>query len=320
MRLSLSFSRELDVGAERFELLHGGRPRAQDDGLLLHADRARGRTLEFCTDPVLDEAVKADDPETAILNLKVCDPAVGSGHFLIAAAHRMAKRLASARTGEDEPSPEAVRSALRDVVGHCLYGVDQNPMAVELCKVNLWLEAMEPESPSPSSTTGSSSAIASLVRPRRYWPTGSPTPRLSRSSGTTKELARKLKKENRAEREGRRFLPLGLADAATDHPDLSRAVPAVDSISEASREELRRKEEAWHVHQSSPEFRHAKLVADAWCAAFVWRKHPGAPPPITQDVFLTLRSDPAKVSPDTLREIQTVGREVPFLPLAPGVS
>jgi type II restriction/modification system DNA methylase subunit YeeA len=72
---------------------------------------------------------------------------VGSGHFLIAAAHRMARRLASVRTGDDEPSPEATRQALGDVIGSCLYGVDVNPMAAELCKVSLWMEALVPGRP-----------------------------------------------------------------------------------------------------------------------------------------------------------------------------
>ena len=40
-----------------------------------------------------------------------------------------------------------MRHALRDVIGHCLYGVDVNEMAVELCKVNLWLEALDPGKP-----------------------------------------------------------------------------------------------------------------------------------------------------------------------------
>ncbi len=93
--------------------------------------------LDSALEPVLAEACAKPDPEKAILNLKVCDPACGSGHFLIAAAHRIAKRLAAVRTGTEEPGPEARRAALRDVVGHCIYGVDINPMAVELCKVNL---------------------------------------------------------------------------------------------------------------------------------------------------------------------------------------
>ena len=57
----------------------------------------------------------------------------------------MAKRLATIRTGEEEPGLDAIRTALRQVISRCIYGVDVNRMAVELCKVALWMEAMEPE-------------------------------------------------------------------------------------------------------------------------------------------------------------------------------
>src|SRR5439155_26500334 len=56
-------------------------------------------------------------------------------------------RLAEARPGDAEPAPEPLRTALRDVIGRCLYAVDVNPMAVELCKVALWLEALKPGKP-----------------------------------------------------------------------------------------------------------------------------------------------------------------------------
>jgi hypothetical protein len=72
--------------------------------------------LDSALDPVVDEALKGPDPEQALLSLKICDPACGSGHFLIAAAHRLAKRLAALRTGDEEPSPQATRSALREVI------------------------------------------------------------------------------------------------------------------------------------------------------------------------------------------------------------
>ena len=106
--------------------------------------------LDSALEPVVAERIKgkkAEEAAKAILDLKVCDPACGSGHFLIAAAHRLARHLARIRSGETEPSPADYQHALRDVISHCIYGVDINPMAVELCKVSLWMEAMEPGKP-----------------------------------------------------------------------------------------------------------------------------------------------------------------------------
>ena len=100
-------------------------------------------------DPLLAEAMKSDDKEESILSLTVCDPATGSGHFLLAAARRIAKQLARVRSEDAEPSPEATQDALRDVVSRCIYGVDLNDMAVELCKVGLWLEIVTPGAPLP---------------------------------------------------------------------------------------------------------------------------------------------------------------------------
>lgn len=75
-----------------------------------------------------------------LLSIKVCDPACGSGHFLLAAARRLGKELAQIMTGEAQPTPENLRLAIRDVIQNCIYGVDLNPLAVDLCKVALWIE------------------------------------------------------------------------------------------------------------------------------------------------------------------------------------
>lgn len=100
--------------------------------------------LDAVLEPALAEACASPNPQQALLNLKVCDPACGSGFFLIAAAYRMAQCLATLRSGGEASGQETLRAALRDVVGRCIYGVDLNPMAVELCKVNLWLETAGP--------------------------------------------------------------------------------------------------------------------------------------------------------------------------------
>ena len=107
--------------------------------------------VKSALEPVLEERLAAakttEEKERAILSIKVCDPATGSGHFLLAAARRLGKELARVRTGEEEPSPEAQREAIRDVITHCIYGVDVNPLAVELCKVALWIEGHTPGKP-----------------------------------------------------------------------------------------------------------------------------------------------------------------------------
>jgi len=104
-----------------------------------------GELIKSALEPVLQErlaqAKTKEEKEKAILSLRICDPACGSGHFLLAASRRLGKELARIRTGEEEPPPEIVRSAIRDVISHCIYGVDLNPLAVELCQVALWIEA-----------------------------------------------------------------------------------------------------------------------------------------------------------------------------------
>src|SRR5690606_25198537 len=102
--------------------------------------------LDSALDPVIDEHAKSGNPDD-LLKITVCDPACGSGHFLVAAARRIAKRYAAMVTGESEPVPSAVREAMRKVVARCIYGVDINPLAAELAKVSLWIESLEPGKP-----------------------------------------------------------------------------------------------------------------------------------------------------------------------------
>lgn len=91
--------------------------------------------------------IKKDKIIKALLNLKICDVSCGSGHILLTTARRLAIEVAKAETGEDQPNPTNYRKALRSVIRHCIYGVDINPLAVELCKVSLWLESHNPGEP-----------------------------------------------------------------------------------------------------------------------------------------------------------------------------
>lgn len=101
-------------------------------------------------------------PPATILGLRICDPAVGSGAILTAAGRYLADRLVEAvglhGPGEGEfaqrladlsaaPAGEQLVLARREIVDHCLYGVDKNPVAAEMAKLSLWLTTMARERP-----------------------------------------------------------------------------------------------------------------------------------------------------------------------------
>jgi hypothetical protein len=262
--------------------------------------------LDSALDPVLDEA--AAKGEEAILDLKVCDPACGSGHFLVAAAHRIAKRLASVRTGEEEPAPEEVRRALRDVVSRCLYGVDLNPMAVELCKVSLWLEALDPGRPLSFLDAHIKQGNSLLGTTSELLSSGLPDDAFKPLEGDDKEIAKSLKSQNRREREGQ----LSLDDAVVDLAGaLQDEVAALEAADDATLAGLHLKEQRFRELAESESYKRAKLAADAWCAAFVQRKEPGTPR-ITTAVVRRLATGRGEVSVEARHEIRRLAREYAF--------
>ena len=85
-----------------------------------------------------------------ILALKVCDPAMGSGAFLVEACRQLADELIDAWNAHGDrpevpPDEDEVIFARRLVAQRCLYGVDRNPMAVDLAKMSLWLATLARE-------------------------------------------------------------------------------------------------------------------------------------------------------------------------------
>ncbi|MCC6623556.1 MAG: N-6 DNA methylase [Deltaproteobacteria bacterium] len=235
--------------------------------------------LDTALDPVVAEAVKGKSPseaESALLSLSVVDPAVGSGHFLLAAGRRLAKRLAQVRTGEDEPTLAEVRRALRDVVGRCLYGVDLNEMAAELCKVSLWLEAIEPGRPLSfleahiqvgNSLLGATPELIAKGIPDEAW---------QELTGDDKEVVKALKKRNKLGAGGQ--LGLGLDATVTPtmvSPEVVQSARGVEALPDGAVADVDAKEAAWRTLLDSPEHRAKSLLADIWCAAFVWPKQKG---------------------------------------------
>ncbi len=269
--------------------------------------------LDSALDPVLDQAARSDDPETAILGLRVFDPTCGSGHFLVAAAHRMARRLAAVRTGEEEPAPEDVRHALRDIVGHCLFGVDVNPMAVELCKVSLWLEAVEPGRPLPFLDHHIVCGNSLLGTTPELVAAGIPDDAYKPLTGDDKKTVSSLRKRNKAERAGQGALSLSAAAPSAD--TLALSMDAIEQIGDDDRGDISQKEAQHQALVGSNDMACAKFVADLWAAAFVTKKASGAPEITTAVVRRAQEDEVGALDRETVEAVEKLARDYRFLHL-----
>ena len=230
--------------------------------------------LDSALGPVLDSVeVEADDPAQALLGVTVIDPACGSGHFLLAAARRIATHLARVRVG-GVASAGDFRHALREVARYCIYGVDRNPMAVELTKVALWIETVEPGKPlgflDANIRCGDSIfGIYDLEMLGRGVPDAAYRP----LAGDDKKTAKHLEKRNRAEREGQGSLDFtkGGGKLPPISP-LAREARALRALPEDSPQEIAAKRTRFQLSRSSSEQRALRVAADLYVAAFLTPK------------------------------------------------
>ncbi|MER6914060.1 DNA methyltransferase [Streptomyces sp. NPDC000594] len=272
--------------------------------------------LDSTLTPVIDDAVKrgeqrasaegrpdpADTIVEELLSLTVCDPACGSGHFLVGAARRIAKRVAAVRERNPEPTTDAVRHALHEVVARCVYGVDLNPMAVELAKVSLWLEAMEPGRPLSfldsriKHGNGLIGATPSLMRD------GIPDKAFKKTEGDDEKWARQLLARNTEERRGQGGLFEIETETKVANAAFASGLRRITSAPADDLADIRRKEAAYRDWSTSTEYLRALHVADAWCAAFVWVKHEDSPPAVTHKVFRALEDPKADAAPKSTHD------------------
>ena len=268
--------------------------------------------LRSALDPVVERTVAAhpEDAAEALLKLAIVDPACGSGHFLLAAARRLADRIARIRAG-GTPTPNDYQRALRDVVRRCIYGVDKNPLAVELCKVGLWMESIDPGLPLTfleshircgNSLIGTNRALMGDEVPGAAWAV---------LEGDDRKVTAWLKRRNKDEILGQERLPFTLRDEAVALDD---AMHAVEEALDTDATALAEKQRQWKALLASDVYEHEKLVADAWCAAFLWPKDehgPVAEAAPTTAAWLALRDEespsPAALVENTRRIAEDYG-------------
>lgn len=275
--------------------------------------------LDTALDPVVDAALKGKsgpEAEEALLSITVCDPAVGSGHFLVGAARRLARRLATLRAqaqGDSEPSPLLYQQALRDVISRCLYGVDLNPMAVELCKVSLWLEALEPGKPLTFLDHHIQVGNSLLGTTPELIKEGIPDDAFKPLIGDDKKICTVLRRKNKQESDGQiTMYPLLAAESQKAYRTMEDLARALDEKPEETLDEVRQKAASFNELLGSEEYRRARLAADAWCAAFVWKKQKGTPPPIITDILRKLQETPNALTPEQRKEVQRLADQYRF--------
>lgn len=252
--------------------------------------------IKSALEPVIARtlAENPQEPVQALLALTVCDPACGSGHFLLAAARRIADEVALLRAPEGNPSQQDFRHALRDVVAHCIYGVDKNPMAVELARTALWLEAYTPDRPLTFLDAHLRCGDALLgVLDEAILRDGIPDKAFNALSGDDKEVVKRIKKANRdaakgiakAREKSRQMLSLGLGE------NIDAA--AFEALPDDTLEALQAKRAAHAALEANIAASKARLAADLFVAAFVLPKtaETEARVPTSQDLWLVLNGD-----------------------------
>lgn len=217
--------------------------------------------LDTTLDPVLERA-EAEGGADAILNLAVIDPACGSGHFLLGAARRMATRVAQIRS----PDSPDYNAAMRDVVRSSIYGVDRNPMAVELTKVALWIETVEPGKPLGFLDANIRCGDSLLgIFDLKVLEKGIPDAAYKPLTGDDKEAAKVAGKVNKQQRDSKTRDLFGHADAA----DLAAAAKKLHEMGEDTPAQLRAKAEAFEALHRGKSWWAKKTASDLYIAAFL---------------------------------------------------
>ncbi|MDQ6972810.1 MAG: hypothetical protein Q9M30_09180, partial [Mariprofundaceae bacterium] len=223
--------------------------------------------IKSALEPVIADRLQAQphDQRKAILSIRVCDPASGSGHFLLAAARRLAAELARIDAGADQPTEADYRHAMREVVAHCIYGVDINPLAVELCRTALWLETVEPGKPLGflDARIRCGNSLVGVLDPDLL-KDGIPANAFKALTGDDKPIVAQLKKDNRATSDSVQGDLFG--GDSLDEAELE--IELVDEMPENTPEQIAEKRTAWLEAQQSASVRRERLKFDTFTAAF----------------------------------------------------
>ncbi|RQV02981.1 hypothetical protein DF039_35545 [Burkholderia cenocepacia] len=253
--------------------------------------------IKSALDPVIEQRLqaRADNPTEALLSIRVMDPACGSGHFLLAAARRLAEKLAELRSVEGGQEgavrPQDYRHALREVVARCIFGVDRNPLAIELARTALWLEGFEEGRPLSFLDHHLQVGDALLgLTDLKTLEFGISKDAFKPLSGDDKEVCKTLVKANTValkqlaiERKSRQArLQLEDTHGLTQ-------LRAIEALPESSTTEIEAKAQAYTHYLQTARTSHLAAAADALLGAYLLPKTAANAIPTTTTLILTLQ-------------------------------
>lgn len=329
----LDFSPNIDIEKNDFSLLHGTE-RKSTGSHYTHSDLV-SEALRQSLIPKMEEVLaevskesKALDPNElrkkkveALLHLKVLDPSCGSGHFLLASARILGREIAKYTNDTDEPTPFQMREGVRQSISHNIYGVDKNPLAVDLCKTALWIEGYNLGKPLgflDSHIRCGDSLVGvfdlSVVTPGSE-NFGIPDNAYTAVSGDEKSIASMVKKENSAERKNQ--IQTSLFQTQSSLATLTQIEYEVESIEEDSISSVAIKEKRFlESRKLGGEWWKEKLVCDLWTSAFfvplVADVYKSELIPTTKDLLQVLQNPEDKSIQKKLESTKEIAENVRF--------
>jgi hypothetical protein len=244
--------------------------------------RLVAQLIESALVPVINNALAGKhniaEKEQALLNLKVADIACGSGAFICAALEKMGEQLALIRMGDEErPTEDQLREAKRDVLLHCIYGVDLNPMALELAKFSLWITASLPDMPLTfldhklkcgNSLIGATPDLIKKGIPEEaYKPVGNDNPAICT------ELKKKVRREQESlSRVNEPTAQYGLQFKRNETDELLRLREVLNNRKQEEVADVDLAEEEYHQLEKMERKFKDWLMADVWTSAFFIEK------------------------------------------------
>ena len=229
--------------------------------------------LDSALDPVLERAESEGGAE-AILELNIIDPACGSGHFLLGAARRMATRVAQLRN----PDAPDYNAAMRDVVRNCIHGVDRNPMAIELAKVALWIESVEPGKPLGFLDANIQCGDSLLgVFDLKALDEGIPDDAYKPLTGDDKDTAKYFSQRNKDEKKGQGTLDFVSGGGTLPPARLAATMDDLRHLPEDSMAQIAEKRRRFAAWEADPKRYATKVACDLYIAAFLLPKIGGVP-------------------------------------------